>query len=166
METGKETKKNEISLLEIKRKAQNEKESQKNDNKPRKFRIINYTSRDSLVAKAEKDFFLYFCFLCGFNCLISEIDISHLPTRTTDGSIIYPFKNVVHKKFHKTKKEHILIQRNNEAIEVQFRILCKECQVPIGYVNCLSEDNSLIYYYDYAFVRDQTKSKFLSDVLL
>ncbi|KJP87612.1 hypothetical protein AK88_02780 [Plasmodium fragile] len=159
-----ERSKNEVTLLEIKRKVQNEKEAQKDDNKQRKFKIINYTSKDSLVSKVEKDFFLYFCFLCGFNCLISETNVTNLPKRTTDGSIIFPFKKIVHKKFHKTKKEHILIRRKEDALEVQYRVVCKECSVPIGYVNSLAEDNAYIYYYDYSFVRSQTKSKLFRDV--
>ncbi|CAA9991266.1 conserved Plasmodium protein, unknown function [Plasmodium knowlesi strain H] len=165
-EQPEERNKNEVTLLEIKRKVQNEKEAQKDDHKQRKFKIINYTSKDSLVSKVEKDFFLYFCFLCGYNCLISETDVADLPRRTTDGSIIFPFKKIVHKKFHKTKKEHILIRRKEDALEVQFRILCKECGVPIGYVNSLDQDNAFIYYYSYSFVRSQTKSRLFKDISL
>ncbi|SBT81141.1 conserved Plasmodium protein, unknown function [Plasmodium malariae] len=155
--------KNQISLLEIKRKVQNEQEALKDDNKQKKFRILNYTSRDSAVGKIEKDFMVYFCFLCGFNCLISEIDIKKLPTRKTDNSIIFPFKKVIHKKFHKTQTERIVIKRKHGA-EVQYRILCKECAAPIGYVNNLNEQNSFIYYYDYSLLKDQTKCKFFSDI--
>ncbi|EDL42539.1 hypothetical protein PVX_217290 [Plasmodium vivax] len=161
-----ERSKNEVTLLEIKRKVQNEKEAQKDDNKQRKFKIINYTSKDSLVSKVEKEFFLFFCFLCGFNCLISETDVADLPRRKTDGSIIFPFKKIVHKKYYKTKKECILIRRREDALEVQFRILCKECGVPIGYVNSLADDNAYVYYYDYSFVRSQTKSRLFKDVSL
>ncbi|SBT50416.1 conserved Plasmodium protein, unknown function [Plasmodium ovale wallikeri] len=163
MEESKINEKNEVSLLEIKRKVQNEQEALKDDNKQRKFRILNYTSKDSIVNKIEKDFLVYFCFVCGYNCLISEIDINHLPKRKTDGSIIFPFKKITHKKFHKTQNEKIKIKRK-EGVETQYRILCKECTVPIGYVTNLQEDNAHIYYYDYSLLKDQTKCKLFSSL--
>ncbi|CRG97098.1 conserved Plasmodium protein, unknown function [Plasmodium gallinaceum] len=155
--------KNEISLLEIKRKVQTEHEASKDDNKQKKFRILNYTPKDSFVGKIEKDFLVYFCFLCGYNCLISEIDIYNLPTRKTDNSIIYPYKKIVHKKNHKVQTKRILINRKN-GIEAQYRILCKECDVPIGYISNLNDDNSYIYYYNYSMLKDQTKCKIFIDV--
>ncbi|CRH02888.1 conserved Plasmodium protein, unknown function [Plasmodium relictum] len=155
--------KNEISLLEIKRKVQTELEALKDDNKQKKFRILNYTSKDSFVGKIEKDFLIYFCFLCGFNCLISEIDINNLPTRKTDSSIIFPCKKIIHKKNHKIQTKRILIKRR-DGVEVQYRILCKECNVPIGYINDLNYDNSYIYYYNYSMLKDQTKCKIFTDM--
>ncbi|KYN95570.1 hypothetical protein PRSY57_1246600 [Plasmodium reichenowi] len=155
---------NEISLLEIKRKVQIEREASKDESKQKKFRILNYTSKDSVVGNVEKDFLIYFCFICGYNCLISEIDLNILQKRKTDGSIIFPITKIVHKKYHKTQSQRILIKRKDDKVEIQYRILCNECKAPIGYVDNLNEDNLYIYYYNYALLRDQMKCKMFEDI--
>ncbi|VWU50848.1 conserved protein, unknown function [Hepatocystis sp. ex Piliocolobus tephrosceles] len=164
MEEDGDNEKNQLSLLEIKRKVQTEQEALKDNEKQRKFKILNYTSKDSILNKFEKDFLVYFCFLCGYTCLISEVDISTLPTRKTDNSIIFPFKKITHKKIHKKQKDRIIIKRKN-GIEIQYRLLCKDCNVPIGYTNNLSDDNenSFIYYYHYSLLTDQAKCKLFLD---
>lgn len=147
----------EMTLLDIKRKVQTEYDAQKEDTKQKKFRILNYSYKDSFAGKAEKDFFIYFCFLCGYNCLISEVDIKKLPIRKTDKSIIFPAHKIVHKKNNKIHPDRILIKRGEKGVETQYRMLCKECNVPIGYITNLKIDNKCIYYYDYALLNDETK---------
>lgn len=147
----------EMTLLDIKRKVQTEYDTQKEDTKQKKFRILNYSYRDSFAGKSEKDFFVYFCFLCGYNCLISEVDIKTLPKRKTDNSIIFPLQKILHKKNDKIHRDRILIKRGEKGVETQYRMLCKECNVPIGYITNLKIDNMFIYYYDYALLNDETK---------
>ncbi|CXJ28721.1 conserved Plasmodium protein, unknown function [Plasmodium berghei] len=163
MEKNDNEEKNEISLLDIKRKAQNDQEAQNDNSKQKKFKILNYTSKDSSINKLETEFIVYFCFLCGNNCLISEININKLPIRKVDNSIIFPTLKFINKKFHKTQNKKILIKRQN-GIEIQYRILCNECEAPIGYTTSLNNDEQYLYYYDYSLVTDPMKSKLFLDL--
>lgn len=153
----------EITLLEIKRKVRTERETQKDDNRPRKYRIINYTSRDSLAEKAEKEFTVYYCYICAYNTLISEVNINQLPHRKTDNSVMFPLKKIIHKKFIKTQSNKIMIKRK-DGVEVQYRILCKKCKAPVGYTSSIKDDVSVIYFYDYALLKDQMACKIFQDI--
>eukprot|EP01068_Selenidium_serpulae_P019029 Selendium_serpulae@DN6503_c0_g1_i8.p1 len=79
--------------LKLKRhmEAEEVEEREIDDDLPKRFKIVNYTSADSHLTtedgQAERTLTTYYCSACGTHCLISNVNIAKIPKRQTDGSL-------------------------------------------------------------------------------
>lgn len=89
-------------------------------------------SMDKSIIKDENNLFNYFCSLCGANIFISDTPFDDMPRRKTDDSIIVLISKIFFKSFLKRDKL-MVIKRETNKYEKQFRFSCQECGVFIAY---------------------------------
>jgi hypothetical protein len=82
----------------------------------------------------------YYCSLCGANVIITNSPIESFPRRKTDESIIALCSKIYFKSFLKRDKL-IVVKRDNNKYEKQFRFVCGECGVFVAYQSINYEEH-------------------------
>merc|ERR1712137_355565 len=146
----------ELTLADIKRRQREELAEELEEGVSKRFRIVNFTSEDSLVV-GEKTLLTFYCSICGELSCTTDADIPKLPKRSTDKAF------VMDEATHFTKKytnfgEEILLRRQN-GVEKQYRFYCKQCRQPLGYrPSPPSETSKYTYFYKDALVSEQSRA--------
>lgn len=146
----------ETTLADVKRRQREEIAEQLEDSTLKRFKIVNFTSEDSIVI-GEKSLRSFYCSICGEHSVASEMDVSKLPRRSTDRAKALDEAAHFHKKYVNFG-ERILLRRQN-GVERQYRFYCKQCRQPLGYrPNPPSETSKFTYFYPTALVEDQSSA--------
>ena len=118
-----------------------EKESYYDPNNP-KTKLLAY-SADETANKDEKTLHTYYCSLCGANVVVSDTMLELMPHRKTDDSIIVLVNKIFFKNYMR-KDKLIVIKRDTNKYEKQYRYICQECGVFIAYQTIdFNEEDSL-----------------------
>mmetsp|Transcript_61270 Transcript_61270/g.145873 ORF Transcript_61270/g.145873 Transcript_61270/m.145873 type:complete len:205 (-) Transcript_61270:113-727(-) len=120
----------EWTLAAIKRRQREEVAEQLEESTQKRFKIVNFTSEDSIVV-GDKSLFSYYCSICGEYSMTTDVELHTLPRRRTDGASVLDEAVHFHKKYLNFG-EKLLIRRPN-GVEKQYRFYCKQCRSPIGY---------------------------------
>lgn len=76
--------------------------------------------------------FLYYCSLCGANVIDCDTKLESMPHRKTDDSIIAYISKIFFNNYMKRDKL-MVIKRDINKYEKQYRYVCQECGVFIAY---------------------------------
>merc|ERR1719265_1449033 len=71
------------TLADVKRRQREEIAEQLEDSTLKRFKIVNFTSEDSIVV-GERNLRSFYCSICGEYSVASEADVAKLPRRSTD----------------------------------------------------------------------------------
>mmetsp|Transcript_29283 Transcript_29283/g.80182 ORF Transcript_29283/g.80182 Transcript_29283/m.80182 type:complete len:198 (+) Transcript_29283:95-688(+) len=146
----------EMTLADIKRRQREELAEELEEGVNKRFRIVNYTSEDSIVV-GEKKLFTFYCSICGELCITSDADVKTMPKRSTDSAIALDEALYFHKKYANFG-EKILLRRQN-GVEKQYRFYCRQCRQPLGYrPNPATETCKFSYFYKDSLVEEQGRA--------
>mmetsp|Transcript_29794 Transcript_29794/g.68621 ORF Transcript_29794/g.68621 Transcript_29794/m.68621 type:complete len:206 (+) Transcript_29794:68-685(+) len=120
----------EWTLAAIKRRQREEVAEQLEESTQKRFKIVNFTSEDSIVV-GEKSLYSYYCSICGEHSMTTDVEIHTLPRRKTDGANALDESVYFHKKYCNFGEK--LLLRRPGGVEKQFRFYCKQCRQPMGY---------------------------------
>lgn len=148
------------TLAEVKRKARLDAEAAADDTPSKRFKILNYTSEDSVVTKTEKKLRTYYCSICGAHSLVSEADLAGLPKRKSDGSYVLK-ESATFTKRYMQDGERVLLKRGN-GIEVQHRLKCQDCENPLAYQARTGTLKDYLYIFSDSLVSEQRKAAALA----
>jgi hypothetical protein len=90
--------------------------------------------------KTDCNYYSYYCSLCGANVILTDTVMESMPRRTTDDSMIVLVSKLFFKSYLKRDKL-MVIKRDTNKYEKQFRFICHECGVFIAY-QCLDYEES------------------------
>lgn len=148
------------SIAELKRKALEEREEEGGG---RRVKLLNYSSEDSSLTRSQRELRTYYCAVCGAHCLITEVDLSELPQRTTDGAYALEEAVFFHKKYIGPGERTLL--RRTSGVEIIFKIKCLECGMPVGYrLGPIHEHSKHTYFYTDALVDEQSNASVYTGV--
>merc|ERR1719482_1510826 len=135
----------ELTLADIKRRQREELAEELEEGVSKRFRIVNFTSEDSVVI-GEKKLFTSYCSICGELSITCDAEIKRMPRRSTDHAYALDEAMYFHKKYANFG-EKILLRRQN-GVERQYRFYCKQCRQPFGYrPNPPAETSKFSYFY-------------------
>jgi len=92
----------------------------------------NLMAYEESANKDEKMIQTYYCSLCGANVVVTDTMLELMPHRKTDDSIIVLVNKIFFKSYMK-KDKLIVIKRDTNKYEKQYRYICQECGVFIAY---------------------------------
>lgn len=95
----------------------------------------NQLKEDNLVT--------YYCSLCGANALMTDTMLESMPRRKTDESIIVLVSKIYFKSFLR-RDRLMVVKRDMNKYEKQYRFVCQECGVFIAYQSMDYEENDTI----------------------
>jgi len=143
----------ETTLADIKKRAREDLAEAQEEGVSRKFKIVNFTSEDSVVV-GEKHLHSHYCSICGEHCVAADTKLLKLPRRATDRAFALDEAVHFHKKYANFG-ERILLKRPN-GVEKQYRFYCRQCRQPLGYrPSPPTETSKFSYFYHDALVPEQ-----------
>jgi len=88
----------------------------------------------------DSNLYLWYC-ICGEFILVIDIQLSNLPRRTTDGSIVIRNRDGNGQKaqmfkLNATLSSNAVFLQRREKVERQWRYHCRRCELQIGYQCC------------------------------
>lgn len=95
------------------------------------------------TSQEEKKIIPYYCSLCGTNVLVTDMLLETMPRRKTDDSIIALISKIFFKSYLK-KEKLIVVRRNINKYEKQYRWVCPHCGVFIAYQSNNYEDEDVV----------------------
>ena len=105
------------------------------------YKDHNYKDSEINPATAsEQGLITYYCSLCGANVIITNSTIESFPRRKTDDSIIVICSKIYFKSLLK-KDKLIVVKRDLNKYEKQFRYVCGECGVFVAYQGVNYDEN-------------------------
>jgi hypothetical protein len=117
-----------VAMEKIKEKLELENKNYGDDSK---VKILSFSNSES-KNKDEKKLFPYYCSLCGENVIVSDTLLEILPRRKTDESIIALVSKFFLKNYMK-KEKFVVIKRDVNKYEKQYRYNCQNCGVFVAY---------------------------------
>lgn len=117
-----------ITIANIQRQSQ-EREYEIVEDSIGNIKLKNYTSEDSALSR-DSGLFQYYCSLCGFHVLVTQVSLAEVFRRRTDQALIIDTRNKFQKYLKPGRK--IGIKREN-GIELQWRWECRDCGCEIAY---------------------------------
>ena len=94
-----------------------------------KVKIMTFTSETN---KEENKLYTYYCALCGANVIVTDSLLESMKHRKTDDSIIVLASKIFFKNYMK-KDKLVVIKRDTNKYEKQYRYICQECGVFVAY---------------------------------
>ena len=104
--------------------------------------MINWSNKNEKTNE-EKKIFPYYCSLCGSNVLVSDQLLETMPRRKTDESIIALISKIFFKSYL-VKDKLIVVRRNINKYEKQYRYACPTCGVFVAYQSNNYEDEAAV----------------------
>eukprot|EP00928_Gymnodinium_smaydae_P069990 TRINITY_DN53948_c0_g1_i1.p2 TRINITY_DN53948_c0_g1~~TRINITY_DN53948_c0_g1_i1.p2 ORF type:complete len:196 (-),score=45.53 TRINITY_DN53948_c0_g1_i1:63-650(-) len=146
----------ELTLADIKRRQREELAEELEEGVSKRFKIVNYTSEDSVVV-GEKRLFTFYCSICGELSVTSDVDVKVMPKRSTDSAFALDESMYFHKKYANFGEKILL--RRPAGVEKQYRFYCRQCRNPLGY-RCSppSETSKYSYFYKDSLVDEQSQA--------
>ncbi|PFH35610.1 hypothetical protein BESB_052610 [Besnoitia besnoiti] len=146
--------KDQMTLADIRRKAQEDKEHGRDAAHLKRYRHICYTSETSAVQMNERKLSTLYCSVCGAHALVTEEDFQSLPRRGSDDAVILESFN----KLYTVPSDRVLLRRP-AGLEVQYRVVCRDCGFPIGYRPVpFNEPTRMVYFFKDALVPEQSQA--------
>ena len=102
--------------------------------------MINWNTSN---VSEEKKIIPYYCSLCGSNVLVTDKLLETMPRRKTDDSIIALVSKIFFKSYLK-KDKLIVVRRNINKYEKQYRYVCQSCGVFVAYQSNNYEDEDVV----------------------
>jgi hypothetical protein len=93
--------------------------------------------------KIEKKIFPYYCSLCGANVFVTDTLLESMPRRKTDESIIALVSKLFFKNYL-TKDRLIVVRRNINKYEKQYRYICQGCGGFVAYQSTNFDDEDIV----------------------
>ena len=84
----------------------------------------------------------YYCSLCGSHVFISDTPLDSMPRRKTDDSIIVQISKYFFRHYLRRDKL-MVIKRDSNKYEKQFRFSCPECGVFVAYQSMNFDENDM-----------------------
>jgi len=104
--------------------------------------LINFKIK-IVLNKDEKKLFTYYCSLCGANVIVSDTMLEIMPRRKTDESIIALVSKIFLKNYMK-KDKLVVIKRDVNKYEKQYRYICQNCGVFVAYQSIEFDDEETL----------------------
>jgi hypothetical protein len=95
------------------------------------------------INKQERKLFPYYCSLCGSNVFVTDTLLETMPRRKTDEAIIALTSKIFFKNYLK-KDKLIVVRRNINKYEKQYRYICQGCDVFIAYQSNNFEEEDIV----------------------
>lgn len=105
---------------------------QLNDKNRKDIRQNTYSYAKEQFQRYGQQLYDYYCSLCGANVLILDCILERLPKRRTDNSSIINGKMVFIKNYMR-KDKLVVLKKDNNKYEKQWRYNCNDCGAFIGY---------------------------------
>ena len=118
--------KDKVVIDKIKESIEREMTDEPEDNK---VQIMTFSSENN---KEENKLYTYYCALCGANVIVTDSPLEVMKHRKTDDSIIVLASKIFFKNYMK-KDKLVVIKRDLNKYEKQFRYICQECGVFVAY---------------------------------
>jgi hypothetical protein len=93
------------------------------------------------ITKDDNTLINYYCSLCGAGVINTDTTIEIMPRRKTDESMILLLSKIYFKSLLKRDKL-MVIKRDTNKYEKQYRFCCQECGVFVAYQSMNYDDNS------------------------
>jgi len=153
------------SLAAIRRRQKEEAEETIEQRHLQRVKLLNYTSEDSHITRTEKQLRTYYCEVCGTHSLVTDADLSSLPTRTSDGAAALEEAEYFVKRYM-NEGDKVLIMRGT-GVETQYRYVCKECGMVLAYRPAPEPDEcKYSYFFPDALIEEQSRAKALEGTLV
>ncbi|KEP66709.1 UNVERIFIED_CONTAM: hypothetical protein HHA_269410 [Hammondia hammondi] len=149
--------KDNMTLADIRRKAQEEKEYGRDAAHLKRYRHLNYTSETSVLQFTERKLSTLYCAVCGAHALVTEVDFQNLPRRGSDDAAVLQILETFN-KLYTVPAERVLLRRP-AGLEVQYRMMCRDCGFPLGYRPVpFNEPTRMVYFFKDALVPEQSQA--------
>lgn len=118
--------KDKAAVDKIKESIEREINDEIDDNK---IKIMTFSSENN---KEVNKLYTYYCALCGANVIVTDSPLEGMRHRKTDDSIIVLASKIFFKNYMK-KDKLVVIKRDTNKYEKQYRYICQECGVFVAY---------------------------------
>jgi hypothetical protein len=93
--------------------------------------ILSYSNNENINLQ-EDQLYTYYCSLCGANVIVSDTMLESMPRRKTDESVIVLVNKIFFKNYMR-RDRLVVIKRECNKYEKQYRFCCQDCGVFIAY---------------------------------
>jgi len=115
--------------------------------------IVCSDSKDLEEYNEEKPLNIYYC-ICGRLTLILDCALEKLPLRKRDGARVIDTLINAHKLTY-NEGETVAIFRKDRGIEKQYRMNCKDCDLPLYYRH--ERDSAVTFIFSHALVKKKNE---------